>query len=312
MRESSAFHIRTIIFLTSIIVLTLGISNCSKTNDQGDPNYIKEVEEWHNNRITSLTKPDGWLSLTGLHWLKEGKNSFGGSEQNDIRFAGKNLPDKMGDFIVEDSVIYVEVEPGVQITHEDVPIKKMKLKDDTTGEPTQLRYQSLLWYIIKRGERYAIRLKDSQSESLLNFSGIETFPVQSKWRVTAHFTAYDPPKTIEVPNVLGTIIENPSPGKLSFTLDNREYSLDPIADPEDKRWFIIFGDNTNGEETYGAGRYLYIDAPGEDGTTIIDFNKAYNPPCVFTPYATCSLPPDQNFLELRLTAGEKYYHGYDH
>jgi uncharacterized protein (DUF1684 family) len=188
----------------------------------------------------------------------------------------------------------------------------MKIKVDATGEPTQLRYQSLLWYVIKRGERYAIRLKDSQSESLLNFSGIETFPIQSKWRVTARFTAYYPPRTIEVPNVLGTIVESPSPGKLSFTLENQEYSLDPIADPEDKRWFIIFGDNTNGEETYGAGRYLYIDAPGEDGTTIIDFNKAYNPPCVFTPYATCSLPPDQNFLELRLTAGEKYYHGYDH
>jgi uncharacterized protein (DUF1684 family) len=294
------------------MLLSIGFQGCSKPEDREDRIYVQEVQKWHNKRIASLKKSDGWLSLTGLYWLKEGRNSFGGSEKNNIKFAGINLPPKMGEFLLKDSVIFIEVEPGITITHDDQPILKMKLSYNGTGDPTILRYQSLLWYVIKRGDRYAIRLKDSQSESLKNFKGIETYPIQSKWRVTANFIPYETPGTIEVPNVLGTIIDSPSPGKLSFTLENRNYTLDPIADPEDKRWFIIFGDETNGEETYGAGRYMYIDAPGVDGTTIIDFNKSYNPPCVFTPYATCSLPPDQNFLEIRLTAGEKYYYGYEH
>ena len=111
-----------------------------------------------------------------------------------------------------------------------------------------------------------------------------------------------------MPTELGTIVQNPTPGKLTFTMNGESYSIDPIANPDDDRWFLIFGDNTNGEETYGAGRYLYINAPDSTGTAIIDFNKAYNPPCAFTPYATCSLPPEQNFLDLRITAGEKTYH----
>ena len=188
----------------------------------------------------------------------------------------------------------------------------MTLKDDREGTPDVLRYGSLSWYIIKRGDRYGVRLKDSESDLLKNFEGIERFPVDPDWRVTAIFQPYDSVKSIEVPNILGTIGQDPSPGKLVFQIKGNTYSLDPIAAPEDKRWFIIFSDVTSGEETYGAGRFLYIDAPGEDQTAILDFNKSYNPPCAFTPYATCPLPPEQNHLTLRVTAGEKNFQGYAH
>lgn len=217
-------------------VLILGCSNTEKS----DPVYLQEVEAWHARRITSLKKSDGWLSLRGLFWLKEGKNSFGASEQNRIKFPPEMTPEEMGWFILQENSVSVEIKDGIPVYFNDHEISRMTLKDDSEGEPDILRYRSLSWHIIKRGDRYGVRLKDSESKLLRNFTGIERFPVDPAWRVTATFQAYDSPKVIEVPNILGTISEDPSPGKLIFTIKGQSYSLDPIADPEDKRWFIIF------------------------------------------------------------------------
>lgn len=299
------------ILLSIFICMEVLILGCSNT-EKSDPVYLQEVEAWHARRITSLKKPDGWLSLRGLFWLKEGRNSFGASEQNRIKFPPEMTPEEMGWFILQENSVSVQIKDGIPVYFNDHEISTMTLKDDSEGEPDILRYGSLSWHIIKRGDRYGVRLKDSESKLLKNFTGIERFPVDPAWRVTATFQAYDSPKVIEVPNILGTISEDPSPGKLIFTIRGQSYSLDPIADPEDKRWFIIFSDATSGEETYGAGRFLYIDAPAEDNTAIIDFNKSYNPPCAFTPYATCPLPPEQNHLNLRVEAGEKNFQGYKH
>lgn len=287
------------------------IPGCN-SSEKIDPAYLQKVEDWHARRITSLTKPDSWLSLAGLFWLKEGENSFGGSESNRIQFPVDKAPPQMGTFFLTDGIVSVRINSGVSVFHDDKKIVTMTMTKDSDGSPTILTHASLSWYIIKRGEKLGVRLKDSENYQLKNFSGIDRFPVNSKWKIRAKFEAYEKLRTIEIPNVLGAISSKPSPGKLIFEFDGRSYSLDPLAEPDDKRWFIIFSDQTSGVETYGAGRFLYIDAPGEDGTAIIDFNLAYNPPCVFTPYATCSLPPEQNHLSLRVTAGEKNYQGYEH
>jgi uncharacterized protein (DUF1684 family) len=300
-----------IIIIGLIGYLTHFIPGCT-ISEKIDPVYLQEVEAWHARRIASLTKPDSWLSLAGLFWLKEGENSFGGSESNQIQFPVEKAPPQMGAFFLRDGIVSVQIKSSISVFYDGKKVETMTMTKDSDGNPTILTYGSLSWYIIKRGEKLGIRLKDSENHQLKNFSGIDRFPVNSKWTIRAKFDAYEIPRTIEIPDVLGAISSEPSPGKLIFELDGRSYSLDPIANPDDKRWFIIFSDQTSGEETYGPGRFLYIDAPREDGTAIIDFNLAYNPPCAFTPYATCPLPPEQNHLSVRIMAGEKNYQGYDH
>ena len=186
-------------------------------------------------------------------------------------------------------------------------MSSVQMKADVSGEPTILELNSLSWFIIKRGEEYGVRLRDSENENITRFKGIEMFPIDTTWRVSAKLEPYDPPKIIEVPTILGTISKETSPGALVFRLRGNIYRLDPIAEPGDESLFVIFADQTNGSETYDAGRFLYVNKPNENDSTIIDFNKAYNPPCAFTSFATCPLPPTQNVLPIRITAGEKKY-----
>jgi len=310
MKLNSLIFLRLVII--GIILYSIYLIPACTRSEKIDPVYLQEVEDWHARRLASLTKPDSWLSVAGLFWLSEGKNSFGGSESNQIQFPADKAAAEMGQFFLQEGIVSVQVNNGISVFYNGEKVKTITMVNDNEGTPTILTYGSLSWYIIKRGEKLGIRLKNSESSQLNNFRGIDRFPVNPKWKVSAKFTAYESPKTIEIPNILGTVSNDPSPGKLIFELDDQTYSLDPIADPDDKRWFIIFSDQTSGEETYGAGRFLYIDAPSDDGTAIIDFNKAYNPPCAFTPYATCPLPPEQNHLALRVDAGEKNYHGYEH
>ncbi len=294
------------VFLPFMVIFLYSCHSSQKSSSV-EPAYIEEIEQWHQRRIASLTKPDGWLSLVGLYWLKEGENRFGANPQNDIVFSTKKVPQFMGAFILRDSTVKVKINPGVEVFHQGKKVQQMILRSDADGKPTVLTYGTLLWYIIKRGDRFAVRLKDSNYPARKEFQDIERFPVDPAWRVIARFEPYNPPKTISIPTIIGTVEEERCPGALVFEINGKTYRLDPIGDPDDKQLFIIFADQTNGTETYGAGRFLYVDAPGPDGTTVIDFNKAYNPPCAFTPYATCPLPPDQNYLPIRVTAGEKKY-----
>ncbi len=289
------------------ISLILFITAC----DSGTDTYVKEVDEWHTQRVDRLRQGDGWLSLAGLFWLEQGATTFGSDSGNTIIFPPET-PGKIGTFFLEDSVIRVDITDNVVVTHGNDTINTTTLKADITGEPTILRWQSYSWYVIKREGTYGIRLKNSASNLIKSFTGIDRYPVDPRWRIEATLVPHDTLQYIAVPNVLDYITREPSPGKLVFEIDGEKYSIDPVADPDDERWFLIFGDATNGDETYGAGRYLYVDKPGADGKTIIDFNKAYNPPCIFTPYATCSLPPPQNVLSVPVTAGEKIYEGGAH
>jgi uncharacterized protein (DUF1684 family) len=183
----------------------------------------------------------------------------------------------------------------------------MVLQPDTSGSPTILQHGSLKFYVIKRSERFGIRVKDSQAKALREFAGMESFPIDPAWRVVARFEPYTPPREITVPNVTGEPTREIVPGALVFEKGGKTFRLEPVAEEGSEELFIIFGDQTNGFETYGAGRFLYAPQPDSAGRVPLDFNIAYNPPCVFTPYATCPLPPPQNKLAVRIEAGEKAY-----
>lgn len=270
--------------------------------------YQKQIENWHSKRINSLKKNNGWLNLVGLYWLDEGVNTFGSGKNNNIVFP-ENAPEYLGKFIKKDSIIIFESNERVNVFYKSKVVKKIKMRNDLSDEPTVLENGSLRWFIIKRGEKYGIRLRDINAKLVKEFEGIDMFPIDEKWKITAKFIPYKEPKEISVPTVIGTIDKEKSPGQLIFDVEGEEYSLEPTD--EGNKFFIVFADLTSGEETYGAGRFLYVDKPDSNNNVILDFNKAYNPPCAFTKYATCPLPIDENKLHVKITAGEKNY-GYNH
>jgi uncharacterized protein len=284
------------------------VLNCSDTggNESTVAGYRASVQEWHHTRIESLKKPDGWLSLAGLFWLKEGENTFGSHPSNDIVFPDEAAPDNIGAFIMQDGKVRITLKPDVNVLHQGQTVDAMALQSDADGEPTILEWNTFSWYVIKRSDtEYAVRLKNSEHPGLQSFHGVDTYPIDQAWRVEAQLLPYDEPKEITYNTVYGSVQQAPSPGLLTFKIDGREYSLTPIAEPGDEQYFVMFADQTNGKETYGSGRFLSVDAPDANGRTVIDFNKAYNPPCAFTPFATCPLPPAENKLSISVLAGEK-------
>lgn len=307
------YHLFPMILILSALLVLFG-GGCQKERSQAmdEPIYMNNIAEWQQMRLANLTRTDGWLTLTGLFWLEEGENNFGSAVDNDLVFPGDDLPPFMGKFILDGQSVTIEVQTGVMVLHEQKPVTQMTLLSDAQGKPTVLTYGNHSWHIIKRGERYGVRLRNSEAEALKSFKGIETYPINLQWRIPAKLIPYQPPKKIDVPNVLGTVSAEECPGALQFEIDGKLYQLDVIAESDAKQYFIIFADDTNGEETYAAGRFLYADRADKQGKTYIDFNKAYNPPCAFSNFATCPLPPLQNRLPVKITAGEKNYAGSDH
>jgi hypothetical protein len=301
-------------FLTTIAaVLWLApfvLAGCTAgPREEADPAYLEEIAKWRESRVENLKKPTGWLTLAGLHWLEEGDNTFGADSSNTVVFPAGKAPGVMGKITVEGGTLRVEIAPGADVFHDGRPVSAMELRHDQEGEyePTVLSHGTLTWHVIARGDRLGVRVKDSASRTLAEFEGIECFPPDPRWRIEGVLEAREGPRTIEVPNVLGGVTREPSPGSLAFEIRGKTYRLDAVADEDDDALFVIFGDATSGKETYGGGRYLAVERPGADGKAVIDFNKAYNPPCVFTPYATCPLPPPQNVLPVAVRAGEKAY-----
>jgi uncharacterized protein (DUF1684 family) len=251
--------------------------------------YQGEIAEWRRQREDALKRDGGWLTVAGLFWLHDGPNGFGKDASNDIV-----LPDG-------------PAHAGVFELHEGKVTVKM---DTATRElwPDSLdvaKAGRLSLFAIKRSDKYGIRLKDPDSEYRRGFHGIEYYPAKDEYRVTAKFVAQ--PTKIPILNILGQTEPMESPGYVGFRLNGQDVRLRPVfEEPDAKQLFFIFRDQTSGKETYGAGRFLYADLP-HDGKVLLDFNKAYNPPCAFTPYATCPLPPSENRLAIRVEAGEKKY-----
>lgn len=293
-----------IILFVQFVVVSFYSCNNEQLVQKGSPDYISEIEQWHQKRISRLKEESGWLNLVGLFWLKEGENKFGSATDNDIVFPSG--PEHIGLLVLQDSIVTIKVLPDVQVLNNEKPVSEMTLKDDHSEEPTILQVGSLRWYIIKRTKGYAIRLRDLNAELLKTFKGIGIFPINDDWKIEAKFEKYDPPKKITIPDIIGTSDEENSTGAVIFTKNNQTFRMDALDAGGNRIWFI-FADETSGEETYGAGRFLYTDKADSNGIVILDFNKAYNPPCVFTRFATCPLPPKDNYLKLRITAGEKMW-----
>jgi hypothetical protein len=270
--------------------------------------YHAEIETWRQNREARLKAEDGWLAVAGLFWLDEGVNRFGSGPGNAIALPTGAAPAVAGAFELRQGQVSVRIEPGVTVTAAGKPVAAMELRSDDPGPPDVLKLGRLSLQVIARGGRYGIRMKDPESETRRAFAGLRWFPVRDDMRVDARFVPWPSPRTIPIPNVLGQVNDLPSPGYAEFTVAGRKVRLEPvIEEPGAQELFFIFRDQTAGKETYPAGRFLYAPMP-KDGAVVLDFNKAYSPPCAFTAYATCPLPPPQNRLPVRIEAGEKDPH----
>jgi len=291
-----------------IATLLLSLTACSEAPAPVDPAYVAEIEEWRSGRLERLIADDGWLTLTGLYWLEPGENSFGSGEDNTVVLPDQSVAGVAGQLVIgPEGVVTAIAGEGSDVKVNGESMTEAPLKTDAEGQPDVVTAGRIQFYIIDREGLLAARVKDPEASTVTTFAGIEHFPIDESYRIEARLEAYDAPKEVAVPTVLGQDTMYVAPGVLRFAIDGVEHSLEPyLSGPENERYFLIFRDATSAVTTYGAGRFLYASAVGEDGKTVLDFNLAYNPPCAFTPYATCPLPPPQNWLSIQIEAGEKY------
>jgi hypothetical protein len=263
------------------------------------------TRSWQEGRLRRLQADDGWLTLVGLGWLKEGANVAGSNGKADVVFP-EGAPRNVGTFTRSGGAVTFQPAAGVSVTRDGKPFTGGPVQSDQEGRATPdiLQVGRLRFQLIDRGERIGVRIKDPEARARKEFKGIPTYAAAAKWRITARWEPANPPTEIAVPNVLGEVERSRSPGTAVFSVDGKEYRLTPVLEEGSPDLFFVFGDETNRTDTYGAGRFLYA-APAKDGTVILDFNRAYNPPCAFSAFATCPLPPKQNRLALRVEAGEK-------
>ena len=273
-----------------------------------DPTYAAELAEWREYRESRLLSETGWVNLAGLFWLQEGEASFGSGSTNTHVFPAL-APGNIGTFTRTDSIVSVSIEPGLNVVSDSLVVTDLILRNDqdpNEDAPTVLEWGPLRWWVIKRQDRLGIRLRNLEHPALTAFERIESYPTDMAWRIKAKLDAHEEPVLIAVPNQIGITNYESSPGTLVFEINGEEYRLDPTS-ASSGRLFVVFADSTTGRETYGGGRFLYADPPDSTGYTILDFNRAYNPPCAFSPYATCPRPPRQNDLSIPVPAGEKTY-----
>ena len=270
------------------------------------PDIATDTKTWHDRRVARLKAEDGWLTLVGLHWLKEGANGVGSAAGSEILLPA-SAPSKLGVItLTRDRRVFFTVQPGVSLLKNDQPFAGGPVVTDETSEADVLRTGNVRLMALRRGNRTAVRVKDSQSPQRLGFSEIAMFPPNAAWKIDARFVPSPTIKSLSVPNVLGEVEAMTCPGTLIFFYGGKEFRLDPVIEEGENALFIIFADETNHTESYHSGRFLSAELP-KDGHVTLDFNRAFNPPCAFTAFATCPLPPAQNRLPLRVTAGEKRY-----
>lgn len=263
--------------------------------------YSAEVAKFRADREKSLIAPDGWTSVVGLAWLKEGDNRAGSDPKAEVELPA-SLPAQVGVFRLKSGKVHFQPAAGVKLPAKD-------LAADITSKADVLALGTVKFFLIQRGDKFGVRIKDSEAPTRKQFTHLSWYPLDPSWRITAKYVAWDKPRMLNFNTVISGLQEqDSSPGYLSFTRDGKEYRLDPADDGS-----IVFRDQTAGKATYGAGRFLDIVLPKNlkaAATVVLDFNEAYNPPCVFTAYATCPLPPPQNRLSVSVAAGELMYNGH--
>jgi len=269
---------------------------------QPDP-YEHQVQTWRQAREQSLKADDGWLTVTGLAWLSPGRNTFGAAPGSTVRLPAHASP-AAGAFVLDGAHVIVEVAPGVPVTRAGQPVTRAELRSDAGGqEPDVLALGAVTMQVLSRGARLAVRIRDLRTPARAAFKGLRWYPVKPEYLVQARFLPAATPRTMRVDSVIGIPDDMSSPGTVEFQLGGKTLHLTPVIEPGDPSLFFIFRDATAGKTTYGAGRFLHADPP-RDGVVILDFNRAYTPPCGFTAYATCPLPPAENRLTLPIEAGE--------
>jgi len=266
--------------------------------------YRQEIESFRARREAELRAEDGWLALAGLHWLKDGESRIGSAPGNDLQLP-KSAPAHLGVIEQTEGKVRLRLALGATASIGGKPIDAPR-ELLAGAKPDIVELGAVSFLLIQRDKRNAIRVRDTNSDVRRDFKGLDWFPIDPAARVVARFTPHAEPRRTAIPNVIGYVSQMKSPGIVSFRIGDRELTLEPVFETaEENELFFIFKDQTAGKDTYGAGRFLYA-APAQDGTVVLDFNKAYSPPCAFTPYATCPLPPKQNVLALRIEAGERF------
>jgi uncharacterized protein (DUF1684 family) len=276
---------------------------------QVDAAYQREVEKFRAEEIKDLKS--NWLVLAGLFWLKPGANAFGTASSNPIVLPAGTAPAKAGVFELTGDEVTLKMEPGAAAIIDSQPVMTATLQPDTSGKPTVVALGRLRMHVIKRGDRTGIRVKDLQNPALRNFTSLRFYPIDTAYRVTATWVPSDGKRTVDVPNVLGDVTPTTIPGEVRFTVNRQQLKLTALGGDAATGLFFVFSDTTSKTETYPAGRFLEADAV-KDGTVVLDFNKAYNPPCAVTPYATCPIAPKENRLAVAIPAGEKFDHSKPH
>lgn len=289
----------------SLFVATVGLRAATPTD------YAAQVAAKRAERVQRLTRADGWLTLIGLHFLPAGESTLGHAGDNAVQLAAG--PAHVGTVTLgADGRVALTVAEGVEASVDGKPVRAVDLGDGRSEDkPVIAHVGTVSFYVIDRGGKKALRVKDSAAPTRTHFLGLDYFPLDPSWRVEADWVAFTPAKEVTIHNMIGQAEVSRVPGKAVFTREGHTYELLPMQDNPGEELFFVIADATSGTETYGAARFVYAEAP-RDGKVVLDFNLAVNPPCAFTEFATCPLPPKENRLPIAVRAGEKKYRGAEH
>jgi uncharacterized protein (DUF1684 family) len=264
-----------------------------------------EVAAYRKARVERLTAARGWLTLVNKVWIGEGVHTIGADPKSDIALPEGRAPFRFGTVTVAAGRVRLDIESNdAEVFARGERIRTLDLHSDAEGNPDDVTLGPLTLQLLRRGDDFAIRVRDAESAARRSFREIPAYPVDPAWRIVARLEPFATPKELSIEDGDGRLQSYRSPGTARFEKDGRAVTLLPLFENSDARLFVLFSDLTHRDETYGAGRFLYAPPP-EDGRVLLDFNKAFNPPCAFTPYAVCPLPPPENKLALRVEAGEK-------
>lgn len=291
----------------SALVWCASVATLFAVEPAPDDAYAREIQAWRGQRLSRLTAPDGWLTLIGLHFLRDGVNTVGSARDNAVVLA--KGPAHLGVATLrKDGRVSLALADGIDARIGGRSVREAELKPADAGEPTIVTAGTVSLFVIDRGGRKALRVKDSAAERRTHFVGLDYFPIDQAWRIEARWEPFEKSRLLPIMNILGQVEPEPVPGKAVFEHDGKTVELLAIDEGPDEPLFFVISDATIGKETYAASRFLYAERP-KDGKIVLDFNRAQNPPCAFTPFATCPLPPKENRLAFAITAGEKNYRG---
>jgi uncharacterized protein (DUF1684 family) len=294
----------------SVIAIATFVLLCANSAFALDQTYVASIAQWRGTVDASLRRDNGWLTLAGRYVMKSGENTIGSAKNNDIVLPEGVGPGRLGTMIIDDKMVLLKLADGITMKAQEGDFKGERVMV-TSGESRDwVTLGNMAFHVIERKGTYVLRLADNASLNRKTFPGRIWYGVNEGYRLQGKFVPFEPGKTLQIVDVIDELHDMPSPGYVEFKLNGRTMRLDAVADPGDNELFIIMKDETAGKGTYNAGRFIVVEWPeavrDKGGPVTIDFNKAYNPPCAFSEYTTCPLPPEQNRLKVRVEAGEKY------